>query len=71
MQTWLGRGDHLGYREEYLTEFLCWEGRGSADIESCASCMDAAETRDWDTLPVMRCDECGPGLLECVQCCLS
>ncbi len=71
MLTWMGRRHHPGYREKYLAEFLCWEGWGSAEVDLCPSCVDEGETRDWDVLPVMRCDECGLGLVECVRCCVA
>ncbi len=71
MLEWMGTVGRPGYREAYLREFLQAEGCGSAPQEHCPSCADIAEDlRDWDNKPVIRCDECGAGLLECARCCL-
>lgn len=71
MLEWMGTVERPGHREEYLREFLQVEGRGSAPTECCPSCTNIAdESQDWDSTPVIRCDECGAGLLECVKCCL-
>ncbi|PBK60375.1 hypothetical protein ARMSODRAFT_1026563 [Armillaria solidipes] len=69
---WMGRNGVAGHQEEFLAKFLHAEGQGDCESDTCLSCAGLSEDdRDWDTSPVIRCDECGPGRLECVRCSVS
>ncbi|PBK67936.1 hypothetical protein ARMSODRAFT_848671, partial [Armillaria solidipes] len=53
----------------YLAELLRAEGRRSSPPDVCSTCEEVrGEEKSWDTTPVIRCEECGVGLLECICC---
>ncbi|PBK66641.1 hypothetical protein ARMSODRAFT_1021089 [Armillaria solidipes] len=69
MRIWVGERPSPGFREEYLRELLHAEGHAGVDVERCPTCANVSgEDWDWDATPVIKCNECGTGLLECIRC---
>jgi hypothetical protein len=51
----------MKYRDEYLNELLCVEGRGSsADLETCPQCRQGGS--------IFRCIDCWNSTLLCASC---
>ena len=61
---WAGRGKgDPGFRDEFLAEMLCLEGRGNGWLRGCMSCASADR--------LYHCEDCIGGIIECCSCCLK
>ncbi|SJL16807.1 uncharacterized protein ARMOST_20336 [Armillaria ostoyae] len=69
MRIWVREGPSPGFQEEYLREMLRAEGHAGLDIEQCPTCTHVPKCdRDWEPMLVIKCNECGASLLECIHC---
>ncbi|PBK82453.1 hypothetical protein ARMGADRAFT_1048623 [Armillaria gallica] len=68
MHEWFEGDTNPGFHKEFLAKFLRGEGRGSSPTDLCLTCQDLNEEKSWDTTPVIRCEEYGVGVLECIHC---